>query len=298
MIENLESDNEVDIDIHTGDEIEELADAVKKMDRDLHEYILELSAVTAEKERIGTELNVAKRIQESVLPNIFPPFPERSEFDLYASMIPAKHVGGDFYDFFMVDDTHIALVMADVSGKGVPAALFMAISKVLIKTSVQAGRDPSETLERVNNQLLEGNDTGLFVTVWLAVIDITTGKGVAANAGHMHPVLRRKGGEYELVKYHHSPAVATVEGIPFKEHGFELGPGDALFVYTDGVTEATNTEEELFGEDRMIEALNKSSDKGTAMLLPAVKEAIDDFVGEAPQFDDITMLIFEYKGVE
>ena len=298
MVDNLERDREVEIDIQTGDEIEELADAIKKMDGDLHDYIRELSAVTAEKERIGTELNVAKRIQESMLPNIFPPFPERSEFDLYASMIPAKHVGGDFYDFFMVDDTHIALVMADVSGKGVPAALFMAISKVLIKTSVQAGRDPSETLERVNNQLLEGNDTGLFVTVWLAVIDITTGKGVAANAGHMHPVLRRKGGEYELVKYHHSPAVATVEGIPFKEHGFELGPGDALFVYTDGVTEATNTEEELFGEDRMIEALNKSSDKGTAMLLPAVKEAIDDFVGEAPQFDDITMLIFEYKGVE
>jgi sigma-B regulation protein RsbU (phosphoserine phosphatase) len=298
MIDNLERDKVVDIDIHTGDEIEELADSIKKMDGDLHEYIRELSAVTAEKERIGTELNVAKRIQESMLPSIFPPFPERSEFDLYASMIPAKHVGGDFYDFFMVDDTHIALVMADVSGKGVPAALFMAISKVLIKTSAQSGRGPSETLERVNNQLLEGNDTGLFVTVWLAVIDITTGKGVAANAGHMHPVLRRNGEEYELVRYRHSPAVATIEGISFKEHEFELKPGDTLFVYTDGVTEATNTEEELFGEDRMIEVLNTNAGESTARLLPAVKEAIDDFVGEAPQFDDITMLVFEYKGVE
>lgn len=298
MIDNLERDREVDIDIHTGDEIEELADAIKKMDGDLHDYIHELSAVTAEKERIGTELNIAKRIQEGMLPNIFPPFPERSEFDLYASMIPAKHVGGDFYDFFMVDDTHLALVIADVSGKGVPGALFMAISKVLIKTSVQAGRGPAETLKRVNNQLLEGNNTGLFVTVWLAVIDITTGKGVAANAGHMHPVLKRKGGEYELIKYRHSPAVATIEGIPFKEHEFELGPGDTLFVYTDGVTEATNTEEELFGEDRMIEALNANTDEGAAGMLPAVKEAIDVFVGDAPQFDDITMLIFEYKGAE
>ncbi|MBR3126475.1 MAG: PP2C family protein-serine/threonine phosphatase [Mogibacterium sp.] len=298
MVDNLESDKVIDIDIHTGDEIEDLAESIKKMDGDLRNYIAELSAVTAEKERIGTELNVAKRIQEAMLPNIFPPFPERKEFELYASMIPAKHVGGDFYDFFMVDDNHIALVMADVSGKGVPAALFMAISKVLLKTSVQAGRGPAETLERVNHQLLEGNDTGLFVTVWLAVIDITTGKGVAANAGHMHPALRRKNEEYELVMYKHSPAVATIEGVSFTEHDFELRPGDALFVYTDGVTEATNTEEELFGEDRMIEALNMNSDEGSARLLPAVKDAIDVFVGDAPQFDDITMLIFEYKGTE
>ena len=298
MISNLERDEVIDIDIHTGDEIEELADAVEKMDEDLRNYISRLSAVTAEKERIGTELNVAKRIQEGMLPSIFPPFPERREFDLYASMIPAKEVGGDFYDFFMVDDTHIALVMADVSGKGVPAALFMAISKVLIKTSVQAGRGPAETLERVNNQLLEGNDTGLFVTVWLAVIDINTGKGVAANAGHMHPVLKRKDGDFELIIYRHSPAVSTIEGIPFREHEFELAPGDMLFVYTDGVTESTNVEEELFGEERLVEVLNMNADKENDKLLPAVKEAIDAFAGDAPQFDDITMLIFKYKGVE
>jgi len=298
MISNLESDKVIDIDIHTGDEIEELADAVKKMDWDLRNYISRLSAVTAEKERIGTELNVAKRIQESMLPSIFPPFPERREFDLYASMIPAKEVGGDFYDFFMVDDTHIALIMADVSGKGVPAALFMAISKVLIKTSLQSGRGPAETLERVNNQLLEGNDTGLFVTVWLAVVDITTGNGVAGNAGHMHPVLKRKDGEYELIKYRHSPALSTIEGIPFKEHEFKLEPGDSLFVYTDGVTEATNVEEKLFGEERMLESLNLNADTGAKERIPAVKEAIDLFVGEAPQFDDITMLIFDYKGVQ
>ena len=296
MIENLESDNVVDLNIHTGDEIEELADAVKKMDGDLHDYIKRLSAITAEKERIGAELNVAKRIQEGMLPNIFPPFPERNEFELYASMTPAKEVGGDFYDFFMVDDTHLALVMADVSGKGVPAALFMAISKVLIKTAVQAGRSPGEALERVNMQLLEGNDTGLFVTVWLAVIDITTGKGTAANAGHENPALRRAGGDFESIKYRHSPAVATLEGLEYKEHEFELGHGDVIFVYTDGVTEATNENMELMGEERMLEILNRNSDVETADLLQTVKTEIDRFAGNAPQFDDITMMIFEYKG--
>ena len=298
MIDNLESDKVVDIDIHTGDEIEVLADAVKKMDGDLRNYISELASVTAEKERIGTELNVAKRIQEGMLPNIFPPFPERSEFDLFAAMIPAKEVGGDFYDFFMVDDTHIALVMADVSGKGVPAALFMAISKVLLKTSVQAGRSPAETLERVNNQLLEGNDTGLFVTVWLAVIDITTGQGVAANAGHEHPVVKKANGEFEVVKYKHSPAVSTIEDMKYREHEFVLEPGDCVFVYTDGVTETTNENMELMGEDRMVEALNRHKDAGTAEILSKVKEELDSFAGNAPQFDDITMMIFEYKGIE
>ena len=298
MINNLESDKVIDIDIHTGDEIEELADAIKKMDGDLRDYISRLSAVTKEKERIGTELNVAKRIQEGMLPRIFPPFPDRDEFDLYASMIPAKEVGGDFYDFFMVDDDHLALVMADVSGKGVPAALFMTISKVLIKTSVQAGRSPGEALGRVNNQLLEGNDTGLFVTVWLAVIDITTGKGVAANAGHEHPVIRKSGGDFEVVKYKHSPAVATIEGLQYKEHEFILEPGDCIFVYTDGVTEATNENLELMGEERMIDALNRHKDDGTSEILSAVKKEIDIFAGSAPQFDDITMMIFEYKGNE
>ena len=198
----------------------------------------------------------------------------------------------------MVDDTHIALVMADVSGKGVPAALFMAISKVLLKTSVQAGRSPAETLERVNNQLLEGNDTGLFVTVWLAVIDITTGQGVAANAGHEHPVVKKANGEFEVVKYKHSPAVSTIEDMKYREHEFVLEPGDCVFVYTDGVTETTNENMELMGEDRMVEALNRHKDAGTAEILSKVKEELDSFAGNAPQFDDITMMIFEYKGIE
>lgn len=296
MVDHIESRNRFKLEIDTGDEIEDLANSIERMDADLKAYVRKLSTVTAERERIGTELHIAQRIQEGMLPNIFPPYPDRNEFDLYASMTPAKEIGGDFYDFFMVDDDHIALVMADVSGKGVPAALFMAISKILIKTDTQAGMSPAEVMSKANKQLLDGNDTGMFVTVWLAVIEISTGKCTVANAGHEHPVLRRAGGNYELVKYRHSPAVSTIEGIEFREHEFVLKPGDSLFVYTDGVTEAINTDEELFGEKRLLEALNKNIEAEPEELLPAVKNAIDGFVGEAPQFDDITMLCFKYKG--
>ena len=249
-----------------------------------------------EKERIGAELNVATQIQADMLPRIFPAFPERNEFDLFASMAPAKEVGGDFYDFCLVDDDHIALVMADVSGKGVPAALFMVIAKTLIKNRALLGESPATVLKNVNEQLCEGNEAELFVTVWLAVIEISTGKGMAANAGHEHPVLRRAGGRYELVTYRHSPAVATMEGIRFREHPFELHPGDSLFVYTDGVPEATNSKDELFGNDRMLEALNSEPDAVPEQLLKNVRSGIDTFVGDAPQFDDITMLGFTYMG--
>ncbi len=249
-----------------------------------------------EKERIGAELNVATQIQADMLPRIFPAFPERTEFDLFASMAPAKEVGGDFYDFFLIDDDHIGLVMADVSGKGVPAALFMVIAKTLIKNRALLGESPATVLRNVNEQLCEGNEAELFVTVWLAVIQISTGKGMAANAGHEHPVIRRAGGQYELVTYRHSPAVATMEGIKFREHPFELHPGDSLFVYTDGVPEATDSKDVLFGNDRMLEALNKEPDAAPEKLLTNVRSSIDAFVGDAPQFDDITMLGFTYLG--
>ncbi len=240
------------------------------------------------------DLSLASDIQENSLPKIFPYLPEREEFDLFASMTPAKEVGGDFYDFFMVDDDHIALVMADVSGKGIPAALFMMVSRTLIKNRVQAGDSPAMALTNVNEQLCEGNKAGLFVTIWLAVIDLPTGKGIAANAGHEHPVLKKANGDFELVIYRHSPAVATMEGIKFKEHEFQLEPGDKLFVYTDGVTEATNIEDELFGEKRLVEALNSNKDASPKDILSTVKEHIDSFVKDAEQFDDITMLCMEY----
>lgn len=283
-------------EIKTHDEIQVLAENLLKLEIGINEYIDNLTKVTAEKERIGAELNVATQIQADMLPRIFPAFPERKEFDLYASMDPAKEVGGDFYDFFLIDEDHIGLVMADVSGKGVPAALFMVIAKTLIKNRAQIGGSPSEVLAYANEQLCEGNDAELFVTVWLGIIQISTGKGLAANAGHEHPVIRRTGGEYELVKYRHSPAVATMEGIKFREHEFELNPGDSLYVYTDGVPEATNSNEEMYGTDRMLAALNRNPDASPEEALKTVKDDISEFVGEAPQFDDITMLGFSYFG--
>ncbi len=282
--------------IHTGDELENLSHVMGEMEKKLGEYIDNLTKVTAEKERIGAELNIAAQIQADMLPRLFPAFPEREEFDLYASMTPAKEVGGDFYDFFLIDEDHIALVMADVSGKGVPAALFMVIAKTLIKNQAQVcDYSPAKVLMAVNDQLCEGNEAELFVTVWLGILEISTGKGLAANAGHEHPVICRAGGKHELVVYRHSPAVATMEGIRFREHPFELHPGDSMFVYTDGVPEAANIKNEFFGTDRMLEALNRNPDASPKELLSSVRSSLDAFVGKAPQFDDITMMCFKYS---
>ncbi|MCR5774348.1 MAG: PP2C family protein-serine/threonine phosphatase [Lachnospiraceae bacterium] len=278
------------------DEIHMLAKNIESLVEGVVNYMLNLKNVTAEKERIGAELNVATQIQADMLPRIFPAFPGREEFDIYASMTPAKEVGGDFYDLFLIDEDHIGLVMADVSGKGVPAALFMVIAKTLIKNRAMLGGSPSEVLADANEQLCEGNEAELFVTVWIAIIEISTGKGVAANAGHENPILRRKDGKYEMVTYRHSPAVATIEGLNFKQHEFEIFPGDTLFVYTDGVPEATNAHDELYGTDRLLDVLNSDPDADTKQLLINVKDSVDGFVGLAPQFDDITMLAFRYFG--
>ena len=283
-------------DIHTGDEMEVLSDALNAMFDDTRRYMTNLLSVTAEKEKIGAELNVATQIQADMLPRIFPAFPDRREFDLYAFMHPAREVGGDFYDFFLIDEDHLCMVIADVSGKGVPAALFMVIAKTLIKNQAMMGDDPADILGKVNEQLCEGNDAMLFVTVWISILTISTGKGIAANAGHEHPVIRRAGGSYELVVYRHSPAVAAMEGMRFRQHSFELHPGDRLFVYTDGVPEATNAESELFGNERMLDVLNSQPDRKPHALLETMKREIDVFVGEAPQFDDITMLCLDYFG--
>ena len=280
----------------TGDEIEVLAECFAKQSARTRLYIDQIKKVTAEKERIGAELDMASRIQASQLPRLFPPFPDRKEFSLFASMTPAKEVGGDFYDFFMIDDDHMGFVMADVSGKGVPAALLMMVSRVLIKSGLQNGKDPAETLESVNNQLCEGNEADFFVTVWCAVLEISTGKGIAANAGHEHPALRRAGGGYELQVYRHSVPVGTIKDIPFRQHAFQLNPGDSFFVYTDGVPEATNEQKALFGTQRMLAALNEDADALPEQILENVTQSINSFVDGAEQFDDITMLSFRYLG--
>lgn len=282
----------------TGDEIEVLAEAFAKQSALTMLYIDQIKRVTAEKERISAELDMARKIQESQLPRLFPPFPDRKEFSLYASMTPAKEVGGDFYDFFMVDNDHIALVIADVSGKGVPAALFMMVTRVLVKSGLQSGKDPQETLESVNNQLCESNEQGFFVTMWVALLEISTGKCSVVNAGHEHPAVCKAGEKYELIVYKHAMPIGTMEGLRFKQHEFQMNPGDSFFVYTDGVAEATNRNNELYGPERMLDALNLDTGADPENVLFNVKNDIDRFVDGAEQFDDITMLCLLYHGPE
>ena len=295
-LEDYTREKVINLPIRTHDEIGDLYRKTRTMQTKLLDYMDNLAQVTMEKEHISTELNVANRIQADMLPRIFPAFPDRNEFTIFASMDPAKEVGGDFYDFFLVDDDHLAMVVADVSGKGVPAALFMVIAKTLIKNRGLVGESPSEILQNVNNQLCEGNEEEFFVTVWMAILEISTGKGWAVNAGHEHPVIRRNNGPFELVVYRHSPAVAVMPGIRFRQHEFRLNPGDSLFVYTDGVPEATNAKGELFGNERMLESLNKNPATEATELLRGLRRDIDAFVAEAPQFDDITMLMMQYWG--
>ena len=243
-----------------------------------------------------TELNMATEIQTSMLPSIFPAFPDRTEFDLYASMDPAKEVGGDFYDFFMIDDDHLGVVIADVSGKGVPAALFMMISKTIIKNYATLGIDAAEVLARANESLCTQNTTKMFVTVWMGILEISTGKMNCASAGHEYPAICHDG-KFELLKDKHGLVLGAMEESVYRQYEIELEKGDKLFVYTDGVPEATNANEELFGTDRMIEALNNALESEPKDVLKIVRAHVDEFVGAAEQFDDLTMVCLEYKGV-
>ncbi len=274
-------------------ELRELSTSLQSMELEMNSYVRNLNALTEEKARISAELGLASRIQLSMLPGKFPVYPDRTDFDIYAFMKPAKEVGGDFYDFFLIDEDHIGLVMADVSGKGIPAALFMVITKTLIENRVLGGDSPAQALTNVNEQICNNNDNNMFVTVWLATINLKTGKGIAVNAGHEHPYIRRKDGKYELVKYRHGVAVGTMDGIVYKEHEFEINRGDSLFVYTDGATEATASGNVLFGNDRLTESLNADPDADPQFIIQNVKSDIDDFVGTAPQFDDLTLLAFK-----
>ena len=210
----------------------------------------EVRRVTAEKERIGTELHMANQIQESMLPSIFPAFPERSEFDIYALMDPAREVGGDFYDFFLIDKDHLCMVIADVSGKGIPAALFMMVSKIIIQSCAMLGRDAGEILTKTNEALCSNNRMEMFVTVWIGILEISTGKLTAANAGHEYPAIKT-GNKFELLKDKHGLVIGAMPGIVYKEYEVDLKPGDKLFLYTDGVAEATRGGEELFGTMRL-----------------------------------------------
>ena len=286
-----------ELNIRTGDEIENLQLIMSDMEVDMENYISELQTVTAEKERIGAELGIASQIQESMLPHIFPAFPERSEFDVYATMDPAKEVGGDFYDYFLIDNNHLGIVIADVSGKGVSAALFMMASKILINNMTRMSPvSPARILEKVNSEICENNEADMFVTVWLGILDITTGVVRASNAGHEYPAICRKDGSYELFKDPHGFVIGGMADMEYKDYDFKLEKGDRLFLYTDGVPEATNASSELFGTGRMLSSLNKAKHEDSKSLLHSVKKDIDEFVGKAPQFDDITMVSVEYFG--
>ena len=284
--------------IKYDNEIGELSTDVTELSHEMDDYLNEIKTITTEKERIEAELSLASRIQSSSLPHIFPPFPDNKEFDIYASMDPAKEVGGDFYDYYMVDDDHLALLIADVSGKGVPAALFMMVSQAMLKTHALTGDSPAKVLSNVNDAISANNHAEMFVTVWLGILEISTGKVVAANAGHEYPAIMHAKGEFELLKDKHGLVIGGMEGVPYKEYEFKLEPGSKLFVYTDGVPEATAAGDEMFGTERMIEALNKEPEADPEGILKRVRKSVDDFVKDAEQFDDLTMLCLEYHGAK
>ena len=285
-------------EIRLRNEIGDLAKDVTELTAEMDDYTGRIEMITAEKERISTEMSLAARIQAAMLPHIFPPFPDRFEFDIFASMDPAKEVGGDFYDFFLVDEDHLGIVIADVSGKGVPAALYMMASRILLHTRSMMGGSPGEILGKVNETICANNQEEMFVTVWLGILEISTGRLTAANAGHEYPVIQKTpGGPFELLKDKHGFVVGGMPGMKYKEYELQIVPGTRLFLYTDGVPEAADAENNMFGCDRMLAALNEDVDAAPRQVLENVRASVDGFVKDAEQFDDLTMLCLEYKGV-
>ncbi len=276
------------------DEIALLADSIDHMETQIVDYISNITAITAEKQRISTELSLAARIQADALPSKFPAFPERNEFDLYASMNPAKEVGGDYYDFFFVDDDHLCLFIADVSGKGIPAALFMMSTKNVLSSNAMKSLSPAEILENTND-IVAKNMQDMFVTVWLGILEISTGKLVASNAGHEFPVIRQPDGKFEVFEDVHGPFIGGFQGVKYTDYEIKLGHGARLFVYTDGVPEATDRKNDMFGMERLVDALNEAPEASPEKLLENVRTSVDRFVKDAEQFDDLTMLCLEYK---
>ena len=259
------------------------------------QMVLEQELTTKKTARIETELNLANRIQAHMLPTIFPPFPDCEEIDLYAMMNPAKEVGGDFYDFFMIDENRFAMIIADVSGKGVPAALFMVITKTLLKNETMTGMKPEDVFTKVNHMLCEGNDDTMFVTAWMGILDMETGVLTYVNAGHNPPFVKRETGEFEALKSKAGFVLAGMDGIRYRQYEIRMQPGDQLFLYTDGVTEAMNPEEELYGENRLKNYLNAHISTDVKAVLEGLKEDIDKYARDEEQFDDITMLLMHYK---
>ena len=251
-----------------------------------------------EASRIDTELTMATRIQADMLPNIFPAFPDRKDFDIYASMKPAKEVGGDFYDFFLIDKDRLGLVIADVSGKGVPAALFMMASKIIVQNYAMMKKDPKAALEAANEQICLGNREEMFVTVWLGILDLKTGLLTAANAGHEYPLIKKPDGKFELYRDSHGLVIGGMAGVKYRSYEIELEPGAMLFLYTDGIAEATDAALEQYGTGRLVDALNAKEAATPREAIENIYASVDAFVNDAPQFDDLTMMCIKYNGQE
>lgn len=279
-------------------EIGELSEEFDDLMHEIDDYTERIESFTSDREKIEAELELGAHIQTGILPNKFPAFPDRKEFDLYAVMDPAREVGGDLYDYFLPDEDHFAMTIADVSGKGVPAALFMMATKIVLNNQVSMRISPALALEMANNRICENNYENMFVTVWLATLEISTGKLFTSNAGHEYPAIKQPDGTFELFKDRHGFVVGGMEGVKYKEEVIQLKPGAKVFVYTDGVPEATNSDNEFFGTDRMLKALRDAEDGTPEEIINAVRKAVDDFTGDAEQFDDLTMLCMEYKGPE
>lgn len=258
-----------------------------------HEMILEEKHLS----RVESELSMAHDIQQHNLPNLSSAFPDRKEFDIYATMTPSREIGGDYYDCFMVDEDHLCVVIADVSDKGVPAALFMMYSKSLIKAEALRGDSPKALLEAVNKMLCDNNEELMFVTVWLGILEISTGTMTCVNAGHEYPIIKSPLGAFDLFRDKHGMFIGVSNKAKYNEYELKLEPGSKLFLYTDGLTEAVNDKEEQFGVDRIVDVLNRNKDRRPSQLLDAVQETVDGFVNEAAQFDDLTMLCLEYRGM-
>ena len=284
--------------IRSQNEIGQLAEDVTDMTREIDEHVREISEITAEKEKAAAEMGLASRIQSHSMPHTFPPFPDRKEFDIFANMDPAKEVGGDFYDFFMIDDDHVALVIADVSGKGVPAALFMMVSMIVIHSMAEGQTSPGKVLELVNDRMSSRNPEEMFVSMWMGVLQISTGKLTAANAGHEYPMVMHPGQGFMLLKDKHGLVLGGMPGLKYSEYEIQMQPGSKVFVYTDGLPEASDAENKMLGLDRALKVINRDPDAGIRQVLENVRRGVDEFVKDAEQFDDLTMMCLVYNGAD
>ena len=280
--------------VKSGDEVGKLSTAFQYMKDSLKEYIQQLTETTASKERIESELKIAHDIQMSILPKIFPPFPEREEFNIYAVIEPAREVGGDFYDFFFTDDEHFCFVIGDVSGKGIPASLFMAVTKTLIKATALKGIPPGEILTEVNRELSQGNDSCMFATILCGILNTKTGAVSYANGGHNSPFLIRRNNEVAILEGKRGLVVGAMEDRVYETEPFTLQPGDALYLYTDGVTEAMNEKGELFSDERLKKEIIELQGRPIQETIAGIMKGVVSFSHGVPQSDDITMMMIQF----